>query len=509
MNDKRVRGGRGSSGFTLVELLVVITIVMLVAAVALPAVLSGLSERQVTEAARILQAAVAGARDNAIRANEPRGIRFLPDPTLISAPIFNTDGSLKTRRGALLLAYNRMVQIEPAPDYQEGLVSIGPYLPPGLTLTGFPPTDPHGSGNYPFYDSTPLALGGRTTQVLMVEESIYQGGFIPPAGPSGDPLPNPPVSWFWNIRVGDKIRFGSSGRYYTIVGPCTINPYTASGKNPELFVNTGDPGTASTLRRNYYSAGTPPVELSTDFSPRHPEFLLLVNGQDDDGNGYIDEGFDGFDNDYQNGIDDVVFNTTTGRTGEWETESWLGSLGHQSLFDQPSTMPPYTQSPSPDWVSASFTSSSTDLSYTIKRRPVPTQGTRETLLPGGVVIDATSADPIAVNPTNERSRLPIDPNSLYVDFMVNSDGQVIPQTIYSTPVSFNEPFFHFWLTDRKDVVEPIVNNDIPYTLPMPAGTNLYPNTHDTSGRKLTGERRLVSVFTNCLFHNADSYVERG
>ena len=69
-------------GFTLVELLVVILIILLVSAVTLPSIISAMSHRQVSEAARVLQAALVGARDSAIHNNAISGIRLLPDPTI-------------------------------------------------------------------------------------------------------------------------------------------------------------------------------------------------------------------------------------------------------------------------------------------------------------------------------------------------------------------------------------------------------------------------------------------
>ena len=69
------------SGFTLMELLVVITIIIVVSVVALPTVILALSHREVSAAARIVQGAIVGARDAAIRDNSPAGIRLLPDPT--------------------------------------------------------------------------------------------------------------------------------------------------------------------------------------------------------------------------------------------------------------------------------------------------------------------------------------------------------------------------------------------------------------------------------------------
>ena len=108
-------------GFTLVELLVVIFIILLVSAVTLPTVLPALQHRQVNEAARIFQAAIAGARDAAVRSNAPRGIRLMPDPTLTQPPIGNAAGAAP---GSISLAYNRIVPIEAAPDYSQGLVCI-------------------------------------------------------------------------------------------------------------------------------------------------------------------------------------------------------------------------------------------------------------------------------------------------------------------------------------------------------------------------------------------------
>ncbi len=130
------------TGFTLIELLVVIVIILLVSAVTLPAIISAISHRQVSEAARILQAALVGARDSAIHNNAISGIRLLPDPTLNG--IDPTTGALNS---ALPLAMNRIVPLEAAPDYDEGLVSIiqdvpantpgSPFVNPqsGITLT--------------------------------------------------------------------------------------------------------------------------------------------------------------------------------------------------------------------------------------------------------------------------------------------------------------------------------------------------------------------------------------
>src|SRR5262245_61925698 len=110
-------------GFTLVEILVVVAIVLITSVVVLSQVLPALAESQVSESARILQAALSGARDAAIRANAPRGIRLLPDP-ILTTPTFAT-ATATNLAGSATLAYSRIQQIELAPDYSEGLVSIG------------------------------------------------------------------------------------------------------------------------------------------------------------------------------------------------------------------------------------------------------------------------------------------------------------------------------------------------------------------------------------------------
>ena len=79
-----------------------ILIILLVSAVVLPTVLPAISHRQVSEAARILQGALAGARDTAINNNAPAGIRLLPDPVLNGQSLNAPDGAARrsTRPGS-------------------------------------------------------------------------------------------------------------------------------------------------------------------------------------------------------------------------------------------------------------------------------------------------------------------------------------------------------------------------------------------------------------------------
>ena len=110
---KRSRASR--RGFTLIELLVVILIILLVSAVALPVVLPAMAHREVSEAARLMQAALVGARDSALRTHAPSGIRLLPDPAF--PLVYLANGQIDPTQP---LAANRIIPIEAAPEYTEG-----------------------------------------------------------------------------------------------------------------------------------------------------------------------------------------------------------------------------------------------------------------------------------------------------------------------------------------------------------------------------------------------------
>jgi len=454
-------------GFTLVELLVVMLIILLVSAVVLPTVIPAISHRQVSEAARILQAALAGARDTALNNNAPAGIRLLPDP------VFNGLNPNTTPPNQLdptfILASNRFAPIQLAPDYSEGKASVIRDIvsPFGQAILPY--------GNRGFLINYPIPTGG--VGPLMVEECpVYQD----PA--TGNWFPNSPTSWFWNVRVGDRIQLGGASQTYVVVGPVWVspaNPNPSLQGNPELFVNIGFPGSelgSLVLNRKY---GDPT-------SPHIVDYILLVNGKDDNSNGYVDDGWDGVDNNGNGVIDEPI---------EWEAETWLGSLVNLPTLPAPLSLPGIVNQ-----------------SYIITRRPVVSPGARETLLPSNVVVDLTTWNPGFYNNTApfntygitwvaERSRLPVDPTTGYVEILINPNGTVVPTSVYSSPSSFGmaSSFYHFWLSERGDLFDPQAQpgtpTGVPYLLPMIAGAANYPNKNDTSGRALKGERRLVTLYT--------------
>jgi prepilin-type N-terminal cleavage/methylation domain-containing protein len=412
--DRRLVVSKGASrGFTLIEIMIVIFIILIVSAVAVGMILPALRSRQVSEGARLLQAVLEQAHDSAIRARAPRGVRFIPD-----AEFYGPDNADPYRP----LAYSRMILLETAPNYSEGFAAPTPFN----WNASMGPLNP---------------LSPQYNFAIIIFESKYQLY-------NGVTIPNTPTNWYWNIRVGDKLRFGNTGQLYTVIGPM-LQP------NPERFVNVGVPG------------ATPPTSDGS-------EFLYLTNGYDDNQNGFVDESSDGVDN---NGDGLLDYPTDP---YEYEPETFRGSLTALQPMEP----------------------------YTILRRPVPVQGSnQEVALPAGVVIDATSFNNTGFYSIGggtmprvpERSRLPVDPITGFVELMVTPSGQVI----YSGPYSGEEtltltPFYHFWLTERSDVHPAYIGLGVPqsewpslaYTLPMPQSTPGYLGT-----TYLKTSRKLVTLFT--------------
>jgi hypothetical protein len=137
----------------------------------------------------------------------------------------------------------------------------------------------------------PVNAPGRT--VIVLEECPFDLS-------SRAVLPNPPTSWFWNVRIGDQVRINNVGPIFTVVGPLN---QTGTQGNSELFVNVGPPGTQSPLARLFLNGDQAIVY--------YPDFLFLVNGQDDNHNGWIDDGWDGVDNNGDGQVDELA---------EWELE---------------------------------------------------------------------------------------------------------------------------------------------------------------------------------------------
>jgi hypothetical protein len=180
-------------------------------------------------------------------------------------------------------------------------------------------------------------------------------------------------------RIGDQIQFNNCGTWYTVAGPIVIGPTDTTTGNSEQFINIGPPGTPTNSQ----------------------EFLYLVNGRDDNGNGWIDDGFDGIDNNGDGRIDEPA---------EWEVETLTAPIP-------------------------------VNTSYTIRRRPVPATNAWAQALPPNMIIDGL------------RSRLPVNLYTGAADILVQPDGTVFPSIIYSAPstIGMGGAFMHCWLAERADV----------------------------------------------------------
>tara|TARA_R110002049_G_scaffold118794_2_gene272856 strand:- start:625 stop:1962 length:1338 start_codon:yes stop_codon:yes gene_type:complete len=92
-------------GFTLVELLVVISIMAILVVMTVSSINFALTSDVTRGASRQVQSYLAGARDRAIYAKEPRGVRFLVDPDNPSA-------------------VTSMIYIAPSPDWNQGVIRL-------------------------------------------------------------------------------------------------------------------------------------------------------------------------------------------------------------------------------------------------------------------------------------------------------------------------------------------------------------------------------------------------
>jgi prepilin-type N-terminal cleavage/methylation domain-containing protein len=448
---------RPRAGFTLVELLVVITIILIVSIASIPVVMPALNERRVSSGALLLQAELTRARDTAIRANAPRGVRLLPDRTAGGAlafvplrfppPVNAAADYAEFLRSAP--GYTRLIAIEPGPDHTEGQVRS---FNAGLDLG---------------------QMGGLSALDVALWRTVWESKVTSNVTPF---LPRSPTSWYWNVRRGDRIRLAGSGRSWIIVGPMLV---PNGPGNPEAYVNWGAPGAFTSL------PGLPATSK---------EFLIVLDGEDNDADGFVDEQFDGLDNN-DDGVIDPGFN---GRDDNGN-----------NIIDEPAELfyvavvglPPEME---PEAVPDLEPTDGEAIGYTIDRQPVPSIGARELALPAGAAIDLTTwmAGGTAGMPgVPERSRLPIDPYSGYIDVMVAPNGQIVlPSAGRAVTPPPSQPYYHFWVSDIEDIVPPDpamldATTRVPHAtyLPLPEGTSGYAPADPT--RILRGSRRLVSLNT--------------
>jgi prepilin-type N-terminal cleavage/methylation domain-containing protein len=544
------------SGFTLVELLVVLFIVGLISAATLPVIIPTLNQRQVQEGSRIIQQAILNARFAAMSTGRPAGIRLLPDP------VFNGPDANDPFRP---LAYNRIIQLEPAPDYSDGMLrvaskgatetEIGAFFaicaqnnlswkdllvgqPPNASRVGYPPNAVSHGNQDVFLNMMRPAFGNNPPVYQDPRIVLRQYKAI---------TPTEPTSWAWNIRAGDRISVGVQNKIqYVIAGPTA--PFTPPGGynkldyNPERFINLGLPAAMVSGFQLPMTAQIPqfPLIYNSEILYVVAEGNRMFDGVDNNNDGVIDPAFDAIDNDGNGYIDDPgeVFFAMNGSTLIDPVRDVVAPL--LLLKSSPATILQSLRTVF-EWEPATIgngvpdpaTGTSVPQEYTIRRRMVPSANAAEVGLPSDVVIDATTAlswipnyplnSGLALNPPNinfanfpatesrasymtsaERSRLPIDLQTRYVDIIFQPDGQVVTSAASSqNNIPFQVPFYHLWICDRADVFPPTDpgNNKTPDKflprLPLPEGVPLG-STHDyvnDTEWMLRNERRLISIQT--------------
>jgi len=197
-------------GLTLTELLVVIAIVLVLTIAALPSVLGLVRDRKFSDAARTLQAALAGARDRAISSGQVTGIRLSRGDT------------------------------DPWESTTLVYVSIPePYTVGGVTVSGTTVTPAVLNGAQPVFDQVDPGKDGTTGTLDDVPLVVpYTAGMAPPEY--------------------SQIRFNSSGRLYTVTNVnTTVTPAT-------LTISPTPPPGLSTTGPHAFQLLRPPVPRSQD-----------------------------------------------------------------------------------------------------------------------------------------------------------------------------------------------------------------------------------------------------
>lgn len=261
------------SGFTLVELLVVISILAILVVITISSINFALASDVTRSASRQVQSYLAGARDRAIFAKEDRGVRFLLDRT----------GSQGTTYSSNRATVTSMVYIAPAEPWSRGTIE----------LERIDDVPPHPDADGP--------------EVFNVRGTGTDWLFLKNRGQLID-----------NARI--KIPADSSGIWYTIVDASGVSateevlrlttPYREPGNTPVTDIVAFSPGSGPSTYLLELAAEVLPneepvllpngtaIDLDRSFLPASWRSGIFAPG--DDGQ----PGVLGIDDDGANGIDD-------------------------------------------------------------------------------------------------------------------------------------------------------------------------------------------------------------
>lgn len=221
------RSERSRSGFTLVELLVVIGILLILAGFALAIFSTGKSSDRMRSGARIAQSAFLGAKDRALHAKDLRGVRLTRDQTnanLINGFVYlQALASQSTgmpgisdlavlRPGAPTTTDATQVQITGAIAttwHNQDANRLWP-VPPGLMLIRIP----SGTGQWyalqkqnssaPYWGTYTAPSGGNPASLTLTLQTPYIGGKAPVA-PTYNAIDPADASASCDIKLGNDV----------------------------------------------------------------------------------------------------------------------------------------------------------------------------------------------------------------------------------------------------------------------------------------------------------------
>jgi prepilin-type N-terminal cleavage/methylation domain-containing protein len=218
------------AGFTLVEILVVISILAILVVMTVSSLNFVLSDDLTRSTSRQVQSYLAGARDRAIYAKEPRGVRFLLDannPNIVTS----------------------LVYVAPSPNWDEGVIRLERIDETGSSGS---PSGPDGIPDSP--EIVNVRGGGTGWKTLYAQGQLLEGARIKiPGDESG--------SWY-TINLAQSFGFNGTPT------PGPLDPDNEVVPNVlRLSAPYRDPGTAPDTEVIAFSLGSGPSTYLLELPP--------------------------------------------------------------------------------------------------------------------------------------------------------------------------------------------------------------------------------------------------